>query len=685
MIENSSNGISSTDQNGKLVFPSPSLPSQPFSLSQGQGDDWKLHDLLGVLKRRAFIITGVTAALMAVVVNVTLKQKPEYEGSFQLLVEPISDENTLSTLTPDKERNVTQTALDYDTQIRVLKSPKLMKGIVNKLQVTNPQIDNDSLTKSLNIKRIAETKIIEVSYKSSSQDDVKVVLDEVAEAFLKYSREERQSRVRQGAKFVEKQRQPLQNRVNYLQQSLQSFRRKSGFIDPTVQADQIINQVRLLSDRRLGVNQELAKARSNLASLQGEQGKLAALQDAPVYQQLIIQLRQLETQISAELARFNEDSPNIQSLKDKRENLLPLLQQEAQRVIGVKYAEVATQVQTLDVQSSELSKAEEQLKQKIEQLPKLARQYNELQRELQTATESLNRFQTTREILEIQGAQTEIRWELFQPPVKPGAPISPNIPRNLIMGFVASSVLGVGVALLIEKQDSTYHSLDALKAEISLPLLGIIPLQKRIKKSQYPYKAGKFVESLRVLHTNIQLLGEERPIRSLVVSSPVAGEGKSTIAYHLAQIATSMGLRVLLVDADLRRPQIHSLCNLNNERGLSNLISTEMSVEQAIQQLPQMSKLSAIPAGAIPADPTHLLSSSNMKYLMEEFQKAFDLVIYDAPPMVGLADTSLLAPYTDGVVLVTRIHKTKSSSLVQALDSLKIGRMNILGMVVNGN
>jgi capsular exopolysaccharide synthesis family protein len=685
MIENSSNGISSSDRNGKLVFPSPSLPSQPFSLSQGEGDDWNLRDFVGVLKRRAFVITGITAALMAVVVNVTLKQKPEYEGSFQLLVEPISDENTLSTLTPDKERNVTQTALDYDTQIRVLKSPKLMKGIVNKLQVNHPTIDDDSLAKSLNIKRLGETKIIEVSYKSNSQNDVKVVLDEVAEAFLKYSREERQSRVRQGAKFVEKQQQPLQNKVDSLQKSLQFFRQKSEFIDPTVQADQIINQVRLLSDRRLGVNQELAKAHANLTSLEGEQGKLAALQDAPVYQQLIIQLRQLETQISGELARFNEDSPNIQSLKDKRENLLPLLQQEAQRVVGVKYAEVATQVQTLEVQSSELSKAEEQLKQKVEQLPKLARKYNELQRDLQAATESLNRFKTTREILEIQGAQTEIRWELFQPPVKPGAPISPNIPRNLIMGFVASSVLGVGVALLIEKQDSTYHSLDALKAEISLPLLGIIPLQKRIKKSQYPYKAGKFVESLRVLHTNIQLVGDDRPIRSLVVSSPVAGEGKSTIAYHLAQIATSMGLRVLLVDADLRRPRIHSLCNLDNERGLSNLISTEMPLDQAIQQLPQMSKLSAIPAGPIPADPTYLLSSSNMKYLMEEFQKAFDLVIYDAPPMVGLADTSLLAPYTDGVVLVTRIHKTKSSSLVQALDSLKIGRMNILGMVVNAN
>ncbi|MBW4670260.1 MAG: polysaccharide biosynthesis tyrosine autokinase [Cyanomargarita calcarea GSE-NOS-MK-12-04C] len=684
-MENSSNGISSSDRNGKLVFPSPSLPSQPFSLSQGEGDDWNLRDFVGVLKRRAFVITGITAALMAVVVNVTLKQKPEYEGSFQLLVEPISDENTLSTLTPDKERNVTQTALDYDTQIRVLKSPKLMKGIVNKLQVNHPTIDDDSLAKSLNIKRLGETKIIEVSYKSNSQNDVKVVLDEVAEAFLKYSREERQSRVRQGAKFVEKQQQPLQNKVDSLQKSLQFFRQKSEFIDPTVQADQIINQVRLLSDRRLGVNQELAKAHANLTSLEGEQGKLAALQDAPVYQQLIIQLRQLETQISGELARFNEDSPNIQSLKDKRENLLPLLQQEAQRVVGVKYAEVATQVQTLEVQSSELSKAEEQLKQKVEQLPKLARKYNELQRDLQAATESLNRFKTTREILEIQGAQTEIRWELFQPPVKPGAPISPNIPRNLIMGFVASSVLGVGVALLIEKQDSTYHSLDALKAEISLPLLGIIPLQKRIKKSQYPYKAGKFVESLRVLHTNIQLVGDDRPIRSLVVSSPVAGEGKSTIAYHLAQIATSMGLRVLLVDADLRRPRIHSLCNLDNERGLSNLISTEMPLDQAIQQLPQMSKLSAIPAGPIPADPTYLLSSSNMKYLMEEFQKAFDLVIYDAPPMVGLADTSLLAPYTDGVVLVTRIHKTKSSSLVQALDSLKIGRMNILGMVVNAN
>lgn len=378
-----------------------------------------------------------------------------------------------------------------------------------------------------------------------------------------------------------------------------------------------------------------------------------------------------------------EDSPTILTLKDRRQNTLPLLQQEAKRVLGVAYADAANQVKTLESQSQELTKAEQQLREKVDQLPTLTRQYNELQRQLQAATDSLNRFQATRETLQIQGSQTELRWELVQPPMTSAVPS--NTERNLILGFVASSLLGLGVGLLLEKLDDRYHTVDAVKDKVALPLLATIPTESRVRRLRYPQDTGRFVEAMRVLHTNIQLLGNEGSIRSLVVSSSVAYEGKSTIAYHLAQTATAMGLRVLLVDADLRHPTVHYLCKINNERGLTDLLTTEMSIADAIQQLPGESQLSAIPAGSRVSDPTNLLSSRAMKRLMEQLHKAFDLVIYDTPQMDGLADTSLLAPLADGVLLVARMHKTERSSLMKTLDSLKIGRINVLGLVVNGN
>jgi capsular exopolysaccharide synthesis family protein len=146
-----------------------------------------------------------------------------------------------------------------------------------------------------------------------------------------------------------------------------------------------------------------------------------------------------------------------------------------------------------------------------------------------------------------------------------------------------------------------------------------------------------------------------------------------------------MGRRVLLVDADMRRPQTHNLSNLNNLWGLSNLISGNMPLETVIRELPSIGGLSVITAGPIPPDPIKLLSSQKMKQIISELHSNFDLVIYDTPPLVGLADANLVAPYTNGVVLVARIHQTDRSVMMQAMDNLKMARTNVLGMVINGD
>ena len=686
MMKNNSSKLAISNMDESLAIQSQPIVTQALVLPEGQESDLSLRDYFGILKRRGLIIVGVTVALTTGVFAVTMRQKPQYEGSFRLLVEPpVNNENALSNLTPTENNGNPQSQLDYETQIQILKSPKLIKEVVNQLQVSHPEIDYDGLIQSLSVARLGETKIIETRYKSNNSQEVKEVLDKLANTYLKYSREQRQTRLRQGTQFVEQQLKPLQSRVTQLQKAQQVFRQKYGFYDPNTQTGEITAQVQALSGQRLAINQKLAEARANFASLQGEQGQLAILKDAPVYQQQLIELKQLDAKIAAESARFVDDSPTILTLKERRRNLLPLLKQEAQRFLGVRYAEAATQVKALESQSQELAASEQQLQQKVDELPALTRQYYELQRQLQAATDSLNRFQATRETLQIQGAQTELRWELVQPPTKPADIVSPNTSRNLILGFVASSLLGVGAGFLAEKLDERYHSIKAVKDKVPLPLLATIPTESRVKRLKPSEGSGKFIEALRVLHTNIQLVGNDSTVRSLVVSSSIAGEGKSTVAFHLAQIATSMGLRVLLIDADLRNPKIHSLCKVNNEPGLSDLISRNIPVKDVIQQLPDGIPLSIISAGSPVSDPTKLLSSTAMKCLMGDLHKSFDLVIYDTPQIEGLADTSLLAPYTDGVLLVTRMHKTERSSFVKTLDNLKIGRINILGLVVNGN
>ncbi|MBW4561282.1 MAG: polysaccharide biosynthesis tyrosine autokinase [Mojavia pulchra JT2-VF2] len=717
MMENHFTKISSYEQNGSSG--GTTLPSQNFSWFAKEEQDWDLKQFLAVIKRRALVMVGVTSVVMSFVSYSTLQQKPVYQSSFQLLVESVNDDNNLGKVTTDANFN-TKASLDYESQIQVLRSPELMAGIVKQLQSYYPGINYNYLIQNLLIRRLGTTKIIEVTYRSNDPNQIKVVLDLIAKYYLNYSLEKRQTKLRQGVQFVEKQLPSIKNRVDQLQKELQIFRQKYNFISPDTQGEQIQSQLQTLSNQRIAIDQQLALVRSNYKIMEGKEGELVALNSSPMYQQLVTQLRQLEVQISSELTRFQPENPAIQTLNDKKQNLLPLIQQEAQRVLGIKFAEITTQMQSLEVQSQELSKAEVQLDRQAKLLPVLSRKYTELQRDLQIATESLNRFLATRETLQIQVAQTELPWELIQGAFQPEYPISPNITRSLLLGFVASSILGIGISLLLEKLDNTYHSVAELKENIKLPILGILPLDKKVQlsrnlnleqkspKQKVPakllqgvsssvenlqrqsasdryYRQGKFWESLQMLYTNIQLLNSDHPINSLIISSALPGDGKSTVAFQLAQIATAMGKRVLLVDADLRRPQIHYLSDLNNLWGLSSLISTNMPPEQVIRKMPTMSNLSIITSGPVPPDPARLLSSDKMKHLMAYFHRTFDLVIYDVPPMVGLVDARMLAPYTDGMVLVVRLDKTDKSGLMQAQDSLKISPINVLGIVANGD
>lgn len=723
---------STFEKNGKQS--QSSLPiytnSLPNDFSQSAGDALDLRQLVTIIRRRVVVIGSVAVSIAVSIGFWTFTQQPKYEGTFKLLVEPVNTENKLAELTqiPGVNSNLQQAGLDYSTQIQVLISPELMAPIINKLAQQYPDIDYSSMLKAMTIERFDTTKILEVSYRDTETEKIQFVLQQLSEDYLKYSLQERQTNLRQGIQFVDSQLPELQLRVNSLQRQLQQFRQQYNFIDPEVKAQQLSQQVDNVELQRLDTQKELAETRSLYTSFQAQSGAALAdnpafyaatnsqersdtaqaLKEAPVYQKLVGQLRDIESQIGADSTRFQDDSPTIVALRSKRENLLPVLRDEAQRVLGNKLVELATKISGLEVRLAEISRAENILNQSVEQLPALARQYTDLQRELKVATESLNRFLEKRESLQIENAQNEIPWQVIAAPKVGQEPISPNIQRNLILGAIAGIMAGIAAALLAEKLDNVFHTPEDLKDLTKLPLLGIIPFNKglkqlaplaqaKVEKKAEGYKLVlpsinnsqnesyfPFVESFRSLHTNINFLGSDTQINSLVVTSAQKGDGKSTVSVQLAQAAAAMGQRVLLVDADLRLPQVHTRLGLPNEQGLSNIISTNLPVYEAIQRSPLGDNLFAITAGQLPPDPIKLLSSKKMQNIMAQLRQEFDLVIYDTPPILGLADSSIVATHTAGIVLVVRMGKTDRNVVRQALDGLKLSRAHVLGLVVNG-
>ncbi|MEL6350721.1 MAG: polysaccharide biosynthesis tyrosine autokinase [Cyanobacteria bacterium J06627_28] len=695
------------------VEPSASLLATWQTYAQ-QEEDSDLRNLLTAIRRRAFVIGSVAAVVMTLMTANALKQPEIFEGTFRVLVEPVNADDDFSEITSVLgQENIGKSGLDYETQVQVLRSPELIEPLTEQISQTYPELDYLTLLENLRINRLGETKILEISYTGTDPVQIQLVLDELSKTYLKYSLEERQTNLRQGIHFVENQLPTLQSEVDRIQERLEAFRLQYNFVTPEVQTNQLSEQINNLTEQRLNLNRQLAEAQQIYENLQSQSGTLGALDNAPIYEQLLGELRSVETEIAAELTRFSPDSLSIRVLQERRDNILPLLQQEAERVVGTQQAIAANNFKTKAIQSETLGLAEQEVRQSQGQLPALIRQYTDLQRELQVSTDALTRFRVTRENLEIEAAQTEIPWQLIEVPVQPTDPISPNLKRSLLMGFIASIIAGLAAALLLEKLDNVYHSVDELKVGTKLPILGTLPFNRDLRDSRTPQRSAiatltdqlsqirlgrkkyssyygygnneaSFLEALRVLHTNIRMLSSDHPIRSIIVSSALPGDGKSTVSANLAQVATAMGQRVLIVDVDLRKPQVHERLAIPNPVGLSNLISDDLPLKSAIQQATPSGQLFVLTAGAVPPDPTKLLASQKMQQLMSTFDRCFDLVIYDAPPITGLADVSLIGQRTDGLVLVSRMGKTDRTILGQTISTLKLAQIPTLGIVANG-
>lgn len=728
----------------------------PVAIGQ-YDDDLDLGQLLQVLRRRWVVIGGVALAVSGAIWSWTLTRTPVFQGEFRVLIASVEEIDPSQELL--RENLNAPKTVDYDTQIEVLKSPALLEPIAESLQSQYPNINYNNLATNLTVSRLRDTKVLSVNYRHTDPQTIQDVLEEVSSQYLEYSFEQRQANLQQGIQFVDDQLPELRERVQTLQVQLERFRQQYSILDPETRGNEISGLLATVEAQRQQLQAELAQAQSLFQTLQSQLDTTpedaiadAALSESARYQALLTQIQEVEAEIAVEAARYQPGSPQLLALEERRDNLRPLLEAESARILGDRFIasgdsssayltptaldlnreliKAANNVQMLQARNRTLTRIEGDIKNEFDLVPALARQYTDLQRDLAIATESLNRFLTTRETLQIDAAQNSIPWQLLAPPHLPTTPISPNIPRNLTLGIVAGMLMGAAAALLTEKLDQVYHSPDDLKQAISLPLLGVVPHFPKVEQQTESLKmlarfngngrsdhrvemgvgdvsdtngyrdrtldplsrhngensvqSSVFLEAFRSVYTNLKFLATERPIRSLVVSSAVPGEGKSTTALYLARAAAVMGLRVLLVDADLRAPQHHEHLGLPNIRGLSNIIAEGLNVHHAIQPSTLEGNLSVLTAGPKPPDPVKLLSSQRMQSVAATLAESYDLVIYDMPPLLGFADGSILATHTDGMLLVVGLGRTERSALERALDELKISPVSLLGVVANG-
>lgn len=675
-----------------------------------------LGRVLGAIRRKILLISGVTIAVATGAAYKAITDTPIYQAEFEILTQPVTiSTQVISSANPQTLSNreeIVGVTLDA-AQLKLLTSPRVIVPIVEQLESQYPGINYKFITNGLRIKPTPEN-ILVVGYQHSNQNLVESVLNLVSEAFLNYSLETRQKDILKGIEFVGEQIPQLQERVDSQQERLQLLRQKNNLVDPETEGNKLSTQVTSMEQQLLENQLQLGQARAlytnlqrELATKSPESAVASILSESSRYQEILNQLRVIDNQIATESVLYLEESPEIKILQEKRESLLPLLQKESDRVSQ----EWASKIQELEERNMILRQTIDRLNQEVKQLSVISREYTDIQRELLIASENLNQFLAKREAFKIDMAQRDAPWELLTPPGQP-KPSSASLNKNLVLGTALGLLLGLGLALLVDQLSNVVYSPKEVKEATKLPILGVIPFDRHLKPivslnlsphsnglenhqvldlasdNNHPkgYVISAFYEAFRSFYTSIRLLSPDSAIRSMVISSSTPEEGKSTIAIYLAIAAAEQGRKVLLVDSDLRCPSLHQMLGLINMQGLTDLIYSDMDFNNVVQPSFLENNLFILTSGSTPPDPIRILSSHKMVNLIKKLEQAFDLVIYDAPPMLGLADANLLASETNGMVLVAGLGQVNRSILEDAIAQLKEhSNMSapILGVVAN--
>ena len=549
-------------------------------------------------------------------------------------------------------------------------------------------------SKNLKVKVDSGTRLIDISYLSSDPKTSAAVVNHLIQCLTDYTFQTRLSATSQASTWLSgqlgdlrKQSEKLQGRVANLQKDMGvvSLGDSDGDGKPQIYSavlDRLQQQTTALSaaeSNRImkGALYEVVRGgNADLVSgLSGSSNSSAAVSNSfALIQTLRAQQATLQQQLAHDSVKFGPDYPSQVEQRASLDGVNRSITAEIQRVASraKNDYEIAKQTEQDTRASYESARhAAEQLNDKAVEFT-IARQEAEDSRTLYQGL-----LKRLKEGSVLEGLRSS-NVTVVDPGRIPNKPKTPNVPIYLAVALVAGLFSGGSLSLLFDTMDDKIQDIDELQLQFGLPLLGIVPLARQSKGGRQLEAASEpgspFSEAVRGLRTSLLLSKSGAPPRVVLVTSAVSGEGKSTLSKSLAVMVAKQGKRVLLVEADLRRPRMHQYLDLVNPGGLSVVLASQEDGENGLGaslSLNEISTLTVLPAGPIPPDPAELLDSARMRCLVQAWRTQFDLIILDGPPALPVTDALALAGMADTTILVARCGLTARSSLRRACQLLE--------------
>jgi succinoglycan biosynthesis transport protein ExoP len=720
-------------------------PSQSLDLGRPAGSpvyvelpshESALGEYVRVLIKRKWLVVTCLATIFSVVAIASLKMTPVYEAH-----------GTIEINKPDASLNFQNSpsfSFDYydptelETEIRILQSDLLALQVIRELNLDRrpdfggrtlpePSLDlapdplqADPVRASamlggfkgnLRVALNPNSRIIEVRYRSSDAHMAADVVNTLMQTYVENNLKARFESTMQASDWLQKQLVDMQMKVETSQEKLVRYQKEHEILGidekqniTTAKLDELNKELTQAESERMDKEAFYRLVESGdpdaIASSAGSAGaEGSGLQAAS---QLLDALRTRQADLKIQVAdlstQFGPAYPKLTQLNNQLKEIDAQIQAEMKKVVSKVRGQYMTALQRENM----LRDALEKQKQEANRLNESAIEYNLLKRDAETyRTLYEGLLQKLKEAGVSAGLKSN-NFRIVDSARPPTSPIEPNIPRNLSFAFVLGLATGVGLAFLLEGLDNTIRTTEQAQMISGLAPLGMIPLGSRstregpssqrlvIASSKEAVELvtqvrpqSQMAESYRALRTSLLLSSLGAPPKVIMVTSALPQEGKTTTSINCAVVLAQKGVRVLLIDADLRRPSIHKTLGMGPRSGLSNVLTGSIKLEQAITRTAVLPSLHVLPAGTPPPNPAELLASPNMRDMLAQLREQFDHIVMDTPPALSVTDAVVLSQRADAVVLVIRSGQTTKQALRRARDILARVNARVVGVLLN--
>lgn len=668
-----------------------------------------LRDYWRTVRKRLWTLITAFSLIVGSVVVVTLLTPAVYEAtaSLQIDSQPVAN-TTLSANAALAQGQYLSEQEYFQTQHKKLRSRVQARAVADRLGLaSHPDYEGlepaelvEVLLAQVEIAPIKGTRLVWLYVRANDTELATQICQAWAEVFVERNMDEINQGVQDNLEWLAREVTSAEGDFRAAEQALLEFRRQNNKIALSAQeaGNLVVQQLEELSRKSALAGAERAQRQAEYDALaksaRGEKDlrKLSLLVDSPLMSGLRETLATLQAERQALLTRYLPDAqvPPMLQNKERTADVEAQTRAEVQAELGRRAALLA-----------QARGHEEQLRAAIDALTRSAldeedegAEYNLLRRKVESTGAIYKLLVDRMQELDVTSSLKENNVRIIDPAEAKDNPVEPNYLRNIAVAILAGLLAGVSLALFFDYMDTTIKTREEVEA-LGVPFLGIIPSvpglegegwevarERYLYSMNYPKSA--FAEFCRNIRTTVNFTAREdgkAPCR-LLITSAGPREGKTTSSINLAITFAAAGRRVVLVDADLRRPSLHHAFGMPNEHGLSTLIGGSSTIADVAQLSPQ-SNLWIIPSGPRPANPAELLGSPECKAALDRLNDSFDLVIIDTPPVVAVTDAVVLANEVDGVIMVVKSFKVARDLVLQAKRQLVDVDARLIGVILN--